>query len=66
MNIQVNGLAGHEHEFYVWVSESDWTGGEYFYSDLEEGKRLAIIESFHINSIMVRRGVDNSSSILAS
>ncbi|KAF8313597.1 hypothetical protein DL93DRAFT_2058901 [Clavulina sp. PMI_390] len=34
--LQVNGNAGHQHEFYYWVSDSDWTGGDAYYSDLEE------------------------------
>nr|GAT61416.1 predicted protein [Mycena chlorophos] len=34
--VQTNGLAGHEHEFYDYVSDTDWTGGNSYYSDLEE------------------------------
>lgn len=34
--VQTNGLAGHEHEFYDYVSETDWTGGPSYYSNLEE------------------------------
>ncbi|CAL1715195.1 unnamed protein product [Somion occarium] len=34
--VQNNGLAGHEHEFYHYVSQSDWIGGDSFYSNLEE------------------------------
>jgi len=36
INVQNNGQAGHQHEFYKLVSESDWIGGTSFYSDLEE------------------------------
>ncbi|KAL0946134.1 hypothetical protein HGRIS_012399 [Hohenbuehelia grisea] len=36
LTIQINGLAGHEHEFYHYVSQSDWTGGSSAYSNLEE------------------------------
>ncbi|KAJ7048625.1 hypothetical protein C8F01DRAFT_1189567, partial [Mycena amicta] len=35
--VQTNGLAGHEHEFYHYVSQTDWTGGTSAYSSLEEG-----------------------------
>ncbi|RDX48142.1 hypothetical protein OH76DRAFT_1352774 [Lentinus brumalis] len=34
--VQTNGLAGHEHEFYHYVSQSDWIGGDSYYSSLEE------------------------------
>ncbi|PIL25174.1 hypothetical protein GSI_13063 [Ganoderma sinense ZZ0214-1] len=34
--VQTNGLAGHEHDFYHYVSESDWIGGTSYYSSLEE------------------------------
>ncbi|KAI0358002.1 hypothetical protein OH77DRAFT_1580683 [Trametes cingulata] len=34
--VQTNGLAGHEHEFYDYVSQTDWTGGNSYYSSLEE------------------------------
>ncbi|KAI0796217.1 hypothetical protein C8Q75DRAFT_711525 [Abortiporus biennis] len=34
--VQVNGLAGHEHDFYHYVSQSDWIGGDSYYSSLEE------------------------------
>lgn len=36
MKVQTDGLAGHEHEFYHWVSGTDWTGGTEAYSNLEE------------------------------
>lgn len=36
--VQTNGLAGHEHEFYDYVAQSDWIGGDVFYSNLEEGE----------------------------
>ncbi|KAI0351383.1 hypothetical protein OH77DRAFT_951052 [Trametes cingulata] len=34
--VQTNGLAGHEHDFYTYVSQTDWTGGDALYSNLEE------------------------------
>ncbi|KIJ69295.1 hypothetical protein HYDPIDRAFT_79675 [Hydnomerulius pinastri MD-312] len=34
--VQTNGLAGHEHDFYDYVAQSDWLGGDSFYSNLEE------------------------------
>ncbi|KAF5351455.1 hypothetical protein D9757_012065 [Collybiopsis confluens] len=34
--VQTNGLAGHEHEFYNYVSQTDWMGGSSYYSSLEE------------------------------
>ncbi|KAL1665130.1 hypothetical protein GGF50DRAFT_126653 [Schizophyllum commune] len=34
--VQMNGLAGHEHEFY----DLDWIGGNSFYSYLEEGESV--------------------------
>ncbi|KAL0573581.1 hypothetical protein V5O48_008377 [Marasmius crinis-equi] len=34
--LQNNGLAGHEHEFYNYVAQTDWTGGNSAYSSLEE------------------------------
>ncbi|PAV17963.1 hypothetical protein PNOK_0644900 [Pyrrhoderma noxium] len=34
--VQTNGLWGHEHEFYHYVSQTDWLGGDSYYSNLEE------------------------------
>jgi hypothetical protein len=34
--VQVAGLAGHEMEFYNYVSQTDWMGGPSYYSSLEE------------------------------
>lgn len=36
LNLQANGLAGHEYEFYNYVAQSTWTGGTAQYSDLHE------------------------------
>ncbi|KAF8591854.1 hypothetical protein K439DRAFT_1536444 [Ramaria rubella] len=36
LNVQTQGLAGHEHDFYDYVADSDWIGGDSYYSDLEE------------------------------
>ncbi|KIJ65204.1 hypothetical protein HYDPIDRAFT_88757 [Hydnomerulius pinastri MD-312] len=38
--VQTNGLAGHQHDFYNYVSQSDWIGGDALYSNLEEGEKL--------------------------
>ncbi|KAI0331651.1 hypothetical protein GY45DRAFT_598326 [Cubamyces sp. BRFM 1775] len=34
--VQTNGLAGHEHDFYDYVAQTDWVGGNSYYSNLEE------------------------------
>ncbi|KII87289.1 hypothetical protein PLICRDRAFT_250880 [Plicaturopsis crispa FD-325 SS-3] len=34
--VQTNGLAGHEMDFYNYVAQSDWIGGDSYYSYLEE------------------------------
>ncbi|OBZ73690.1 hypothetical protein A0H81_05963 [Grifola frondosa] len=34
--VQTNGLAGHERDFYDYVAQSDWIGGDSYYSSLEE------------------------------
>nr|GAT56206.1 predicted protein [Mycena chlorophos] len=36
LQVQTDGLAGHEHEFYKWVNDTDWVGGTAAYSYLEE------------------------------
>ncbi|KAG7095934.1 hypothetical protein E1B28_006618 [Marasmius oreades] len=36
LNVQLNGLAGHEHEFYNYIAQTDWMGGPSRYSTLEE------------------------------
>ncbi|EJD02570.1 uncharacterized protein FOMMEDRAFT_19884 [Fomitiporia mediterranea MF3/22] len=36
LNVQMTGLWGHEHEFYHYVSQTDWLGGDSYYSNLEE------------------------------
>ncbi|KIY73670.1 hypothetical protein CYLTODRAFT_416702 [Cylindrobasidium torrendii FP15055 ss-10] len=36
LDIQTNGMAGHLHEFYNYVKDSDWIGGSSAYSSLEE------------------------------
>ncbi|KAJ3511275.1 hypothetical protein NLJ89_g4191 [Agrocybe chaxingu] len=36
LKVQTNGLAGHQHEFYAYVSQTDWMGGNSYYSNLEE------------------------------
>ncbi|KAJ6628514.1 hypothetical protein B0H10DRAFT_2173316 [Mycena sp. CBHHK59/15] len=37
LNLQANGLAGNEYDFYNYVAQSNWTGGSSSYSDLNEG-----------------------------
>ncbi|KAF7296050.1 hypothetical protein MKEN_01420100 [Mycena kentingensis (nom. inval.)] len=36
LRVQTEGVAGHEHEFYKWVKDTDWVGGTAAYSYLEE------------------------------
>ncbi|KAF5313805.1 hypothetical protein D9758_017919 [Tetrapyrgos nigripes] len=55
--VQTNGLAGHEHEFYHYVSQTDWTGGTSAYSSLEEAG------SYWFNA-MVPNGVLVNSTVL--
>ncbi|KAJ7577524.1 hypothetical protein C8J56DRAFT_970986 [Mycena floridula] len=57
INVQTNGLAGHEHEFYNYVAKTDWVGGTSAYSSLEEAG------SYWFNA-MVPNGVLANSSVL--
>ncbi|KAF9055188.1 hypothetical protein BDZ89DRAFT_1152980 [Hymenopellis radicata] len=36
LDVQSNGMAGHLHDFYNYVKNSDWIGGSSAYSSLEE------------------------------
>ncbi|KAG7095929.1 hypothetical protein E1B28_006612 [Marasmius oreades] len=36
LQVQTDGVAGHMHEFYPLVANTDWTGGDSYYSYLEE------------------------------
>ncbi|KAJ7480003.1 hypothetical protein B0H11DRAFT_2026128 [Mycena galericulata] len=57
--VQTNGLAGHEHEFYDYVSQTDWTGGDSYYSDLEEAG------SYWFNGMVPNGVLANNSAINA-
>lgn len=37
LQLMADGLAGHEHDFYDYVADSTWLGGESEYSGLDEG-----------------------------
>lgn len=37
MQLMADGLAGHEYDFYLYVKDSSWLGGDQEYSDLNEG-----------------------------
>lgn len=37
LQLMADGLAGHEHEFYSYVADSTWLGGDSEYSGLDEG-----------------------------
>ncbi|KAJ6612793.1 hypothetical protein B0H10DRAFT_2177315 [Mycena sp. CBHHK59/15] len=57
--VQTNGLAGHEHEFYNYVSQTDWTGGNSYYSSLEEAG------SYWFNAMVPNGILANNSAINA-
>ncbi|KAI0705252.1 hypothetical protein BC835DRAFT_1410156 [Cytidiella melzeri] len=57
--VQVNGLAGHQHEFYHYVSQTDWVGGDSYYSYLEEAG------SYWFNAMVPTAVLVNSSTIKA-
>lgn len=37
MQLEADGLAGHEADFYRYVADSSWLGGDQEYSYLNEG-----------------------------
>ncbi|KAF5343072.1 hypothetical protein D9758_011159 [Tetrapyrgos nigripes] len=55
--LQTNGLAGHEHEFYHYISETDWLGGDALYSNLEEAG------SYWFNGIVPNAILANSTEL---
>ncbi|KAF5384254.1 hypothetical protein D9615_003331 [Tricholomella constricta] len=55
--VQTNGLAGHLHEFYNYVSRTDWTGGTSYYSSLEEAG------SYWFNAMVPNGVLVNNSAI---
>ncbi|KAJ7503065.1 hypothetical protein B0H11DRAFT_1987655 [Mycena galericulata] len=55
--VQTNGLAGHEHEFYKWVVDTDWVGGSAAYSYLEEAG------SYWFNAMVPNGVLANSAAI---
>ncbi|KAJ7151720.1 hypothetical protein C8R46DRAFT_1229251 [Mycena filopes] len=57
--VQTNGLAGHEHEFYNYVSKTDWVGGTSAYSSLEEAG------SYWFNAMVPNGILANNSAINA-
>ncbi|KAF7340226.1 hypothetical protein MVEN_01941300 [Mycena venus] len=57
--VQTNGLAGHEHEFYDYVSQTDWVGGTSYYSSLEEAG------SYWFNAMVPNGILANNSAINA-
>ncbi|KAF9483297.1 hypothetical protein BDN70DRAFT_851929 [Pholiota conissans] len=59
LKVQTNGLAGHEHEFYHYVSQTDWMGGNSYYSNLEEAG------SYWFNAMVPNGVLVNNSAINA-
>lgn len=43
LQLMADGLAGHEHDFYMYVRHSTWLGGEEEYSDLREGTPVSAL-----------------------
>ncbi|KAJ3722727.1 hypothetical protein DFJ43DRAFT_1133814 [Lentinula guzmanii] len=62
--VQTNGLAGHEHEFYDYVSETDWMGGPSYYSSLEEGNWIATLLVTMFNAMVPNGILVNNSGII--
>ncbi|KJA17780.1 hypothetical protein HYPSUDRAFT_146022, partial [Hypholoma sublateritium FD-334 SS-4] len=59
LTVQTNGLAGHEHEFYDYVAQTDWMGGDSYYSNLEEAG------SYWFNAMVPNGILVNNSAINA-
>ncbi|KAJ3999026.1 hypothetical protein F5050DRAFT_1864201 [Lentinula boryana] len=62
--VQTNGLAGHEHEFYDYVSETDWMGGPSYYSSLEEGYWISTLLVIMFNAMVPNGILVNNSGII--
>ncbi|KAF9033749.1 hypothetical protein BDZ89DRAFT_1062844 [Hymenopellis radicata] len=48
--VQTNGVAGHMHEFYDLVKNTDWWGGDSYYSYLEEAQNAMVPNSVLVNN----------------
>ncbi|KAI5116455.1 hypothetical protein M0805_006176 [Coniferiporia weirii] len=57
--VQTNGLWGHEHDFYDYVAQTDWLGGDSLYSNLEEAG------SYWFNGMVPNAVLVNSTEIQA-
>lgn len=58
LQLQIDGMAGHEHLFYPYVMESDWIGGDSAYSSLEEAG------SYWFNAMVPNSILSNNDEIL--
>ncbi|KAL1739705.1 hypothetical protein HDZ31DRAFT_68667 [Schizophyllum fasciatum] len=58
LQLQIDGMAGHEHLFYPYVMESDWIGGDSYYSSLEEAG------SYWFNAMIPNAVLSNNEEII--
>ncbi|KAF9021335.1 hypothetical protein BDZ89DRAFT_1163812 [Hymenopellis radicata] len=56
--IQTNGVAGHMHEFYDLVKNTDWSGGDSYYSALEE------VGSYWFNAMVPNSVLVNNTELI--